>query len=144
MRYICDAPPYAWFQIETAAEAMIESRDMKHAVEKHFKTEWDEASRSYVPAASLHVVEQNIGRKAYIERQMPMFATLRDSDGKGLVTAMLPPGGREDLSFRPIVVGFENSDPYDNYRAAIRILGDHFGLRLNRSRCYPYRRRNMH
>lgn len=144
MRYVCDAPPHTWFQIETAAEASIESRDMKHAVEKHFRMEWDEASRSYVPPASLHVVEQNIGRKAHIERRMPMFVTLRDNTGKGLVTAMLPPGGRENLSFRPIIVGIENSDPYDSYREAIRFLADHFGLRLNRSRCYPYRRGHMH
>ncbi|MFM1813331.1 MAG: hypothetical protein RLZ98_26 [Pseudomonadota bacterium] len=140
MRYVCDAPPHTWFQIETEAEACIESRDMGHAVERHFRMEWDEASRSYVPPPSLHVVEQNIGLKAHIERTMPMFLTLRDNAGKGLVTAMLPSAGREDLSFRPIVVGFENSDPYDEFRPQIRALADHFGLRLNRSRCYPYGR----
>lgn len=140
MRYVCDAPPHTWFQIETEAEASMESRDMSHAVEKHFKMEWEEASRSYVPPASLHVVEKNIGRKAHIERVIPMFLTLRDGGGKALVTAMLPPGGRDDGSFRPIIVGFENTDPYEDYRFAIRALGDHFGLRLNRSRCFPYRR----
>ena len=100
-----------------------------------------EAKQSYVPPASLHVIEQSIGRKAHIERQMPIFVTLRDGDGKAHVTGMLPAEGKEHDNFRPIIVGVENSDPYDTYRPAIRALGDHYGLRLNRSRCYPYSRR---
>jgi hypothetical protein len=37
MRYVCDAPGgTTWFQIETQAEAALESQAMNHAVEKHF------------------------------------------------------------------------------------------------------------
>ena len=71
---------------------------------------------------------------------MPVFLTLRDGEGKALVTAMLPPTGRKDGSIRPIVVGVGNSDPFPQYSEAIRRLGEHFGLVLDPVRCYPYRR----
>ncbi|WP_244610325.1 hypothetical protein [Microvirga pakistanensis] len=70
---------------------------------------------------------------------MPVFLTLRDAEGNGLATAMLPPRGRNDPSFKIIVVGPENRDPYPDHGEAIRKLGEHFGLSLDRSRCYPYR-----
>jgi hypothetical protein len=53
---------------------------------------------------------------------------------------MLPPGGKENKTFRPIVVGEANSDPYPEYAAAIKVLGDHFSMTLDPLRCYPYRR----
>ena len=31
-------------------------------------------------------------------------------------------------------------DPYPQHADAIKALGDHFGLTLDRARCYPYRR----
>jgi citrate synthase len=51
---------------------------------------------------------------------------------------MLPPKGRS--SGTVIVVGPANSDPYVNHAGAIRALGDHFGMTLDRAHCYPYRR----
>jgi hypothetical protein len=51
---------------------------------------------------------------------------------------MLPPGGRESSAFRIIIVGPENRDPYPDQEDAIRALGEHFGLILDRKRCYPY------
>ncbi len=71
---------------------------------------------------------------------MPLFLTLRDSDGAALVTAMLPPGGKEDSAFRMIIVGPDNGDPYPTQEPAIEALGRHFGLSLERSRCFPYQR----
>ena len=71
---------------------------------------------------------------------MPLFLTLRDHEGEGLVTAMLPPGGVDDGSFQIIVVGRANADPYPDHGEAIRVLGEHYGLTLDRERCYPYRR----
>jgi len=53
---------------------------------------------------------------------------------------MLPPGGQDDRSFRPIIVGMANADPYVDHSDAIKALGQHFGLALERGRCYPYRR----
>jgi hypothetical protein len=53
---------------------------------------------------------------------------------------MLPPAGRDDRAFRPIIVGPDNSDPYPEHGAAIGALGEHFGLTLDPARCYPYRR----
>jgi len=84
--------------------------------------------------------EQEIGLKAHIQREMPLFLTLRDDEGNPLVTAMLPPGGQDDRSFRPIIVGMANADPYVDHADAIKALGQHFGLALERGRCYPYRR----
>jgi hypothetical protein len=139
MQYICDAPgSTTWFRIETEGEAALESDVMSHAVEKHFRQAWDAAANSY-RSTSRSFVEQNIGLKDHVRQAMPMFLTLRAANGDALATAMLPPGGSSDPAFRIIIVGPENRDPYREHDEAIRKLGAHFGLALDRSRCYPYR-----
>lgn len=138
MRYICDAPgDKTWFRLETVEEAAAKSLAMHHAVEKHFCREMEKAKRSYQPA-SRTFVEQEIGLKAHIQRAMPLFLTLRNAEGAALVTAMLPAGGKEDTAFRMIIVGPDNGDPYPEQGPAIEALGRHFGLSLERSRCFPY------
>jgi hypothetical protein len=140
MKYICDAPAgKTWFRFETVAEAAAESEQMRHTVEKYFRRERDKASETFQPV-STRFVEQEIGREAHIQREMPLFLSLRDDDGTGLVTAMLPPRGAEDTSFRPIIVAPANADPYPDHGDAIEALARHFGLALERSRCYPYGR----
>ena len=140
MKYICDAAGgRTWFRIETEAEATAESELMRHAVEKFFRKEQEKATQSFQPASKVYF-EQEIGLKAHVQREMPLFLTLRDDDGTPLVTAMLPPSGRDDRSFRPIIVGMANSDPYVEHADAIRALGQHYALPLDRGRCYPYRR----
>ena len=140
MRFVCDAPRgHAWFQIETEAEAALEFELMNHAVEKHFRQAREHAIATYVPPSGSYI-EQNIGLKAHLERVMPMFLTLRDQEGKGLATAMLPPPGQDARAVRPVIVGVGNSDPYPQHGAAIQALGEHFGYVLDRARCYPYRR----
>ena len=139
MKYVCDAPNgKTWFRLETEAEAEAESLSMRHAVEKFFRREQEKAAQTYQPP-SRTFFEQEIGLKAHIQREMPLFLTLRDEDGNALVTAMLPPGGREDASFRPIIVGPGNGDPYAAEPEAIAVLAKHFGLGLDRLRCFPYR-----
>lgn len=140
MQFVCDAPPKAWFRIETEGEAALESRAMDHAVEKYFRQAKEQAARTYVPPRSARVFEQNIGLKEHIQRVMPMFVTLRDPEGKALVTAMLPPDGQDEQQFRPIIVGYGNSDPYPEHGPAICVLGEHFGLTLDAAYCFPYRR----
>ncbi len=140
MQYVCDAAPYTWFKIDTVAEASEESRLMNHAVEKYFQRAYDAAAASFEPPASAAVFEQKIGLKGHIERVMQIFVTLRDSDGKAHVTAMLPPQGQDEDDMRPIIVGFENSDPYVAYEDAIDQLADHYKLILDRDRCFPYAR----
>jgi hypothetical protein len=139
MKFVCDAPDgKTWFRLETEGEAACESEMMQHAVEKYFRQEWEKATESYrAPASALF--EQEIGLKSHVQRTMPLFLTLRDAEGNGLATAMLPPGAREG-GFRTIIVGVGNADPYPTEGDAIRVLGEHFGLTLERSRCYPYRR----
>ena len=140
MRYVCDAPKgRAWFRLEDEAEAAAESASMQHAVAKHFGNAWAKARAGFVPASSRYI-EQEIGLKAHIQRNMPLFLTLRDGAGEAQVTAMLPPGGGDDPSFRPIIVGPGNADPYPQHADAIRALGEHFGLELDRRRCFPYQR----
>lgn len=140
MQYICEAPPKTWFRIETEGEAYLESQAMDHAVEKYFRHAQEEATQSYAPPPTGHVIEQNIGLKAHIQRVMPMFLTLRDGEGTALVTAMLPPEGQDESTFRPIIVGPGNSDPYPAHGDAIRALAEHFGFTLDRARCFPYHR----
>ena len=140
MQYICDAPDRkTWFRIETEDEAERESALMGHAVAKHFRREREKAAGSYRLTSTV-LFEQNIGLEPHIQREMPLFLTLRDGEGDGFVTAMLPPGGKDDPAFRIIVVGKANADPYPEHKAAIEALGAHFGLALDRDRCFPYRR----
>jgi hypothetical protein len=140
MQFVVDAPnDKTWFRIETEAEAAAESQVMRHAVEKYFRIEKEKAARTYQPASKTFF-EQEIGLNAHIQREMPLFLTLRDQDGNAHCTAMLPPGGKEDPRFRIIVVGPGNADPYVSERAAIEALGQHFGIALERDRCYPYQR----
>jgi hypothetical protein len=140
MQFVCDAAGQkAWFRIETEAEAAQESLLMRHAVEKHFQRAYEQASDAYRPTPG-PAFEQDIGRGAYIRRVMPVFLTLRDGDGNALATAMLPQAGRHSPTINPIVVGHGNSDPYPEHGGAIEDLGRHFGLTLDRTRCYPYRR----
>jgi len=139
MQYICDAPERkAWFRIETEAEAAAESEAMRHAVEKYFRRERDAAVRKYKPATSMSYIERDIGLSGHILRTMPLFLTLREHDGTPLATAMLPAGGKDDDSFRTIVVGPANGDPFAAQAGAIAALASHFGLTLTRERCYPY------
>ncbi len=139
MKHVCDAPAgKTWFRIETEAEAADESKMMRHAVEKYFCSEQAKAAQSFQPPSS-RFIEQEIGLKAHLQREMPLFLTLRDQDGNGLATAMLPPRGRDQPGFRPIIVGTQNSDPYPAHGEAIEALARHYGLNLDRARCYPYR-----
>ena len=139
MRYVCDAPGGAtWFRLETEAEAEAEAALMRHAVDKHFRRYEAAARESYRAPAGTPVFEQAIGLKGHISRTRPVFLTLRADDGEGLATAMLPPEGRNQANFRIIIVGPDNSDPYDLYSAHIEALARHFALELPRAQCFPY------
>ncbi len=137
MQFVCDAPGGTWFRFETEGEAILESQLMKHSVDKYFKQAAEEAAKSFVPPATLRGFEEKIGLKAHVQKSMPLFLTLRDSEGNGLATAMLPPGGKDTKSFRPIIVGPGNVDPYPKHGLAIAALGRHFGLALDAARCLP-------
>jgi hypothetical protein len=138
MRYVCDAPDgNTWFQIETEAEALAESRAMDHAVERYFWEARAEAVARYEPPPG-PFIERDIGLKDHVARLMPRFLTLRDREGTALVTAMLPAAANRDPRFRPIVVGRRNGDPYPAHGEAIAALARHMGLGLERDRCYPY------
>ncbi len=114
-------------------------RELRHAVEKYFRREWEKAEASYRPPTTVFI-EQAIGLADHIRRSMPLFLTLRDMEGTGLATAMLPPGGHPDRGFSPIIVGPANADPYADHADAISALAEHFDIALDRARCYPYRR----
>ena len=92
----------------------------------------EHAATSYAPP----YIEQDIGLRAHLKRVMPVFLTLRDQDGKGLATAMLPPPRQDARTLRPVIVG----DPYLQHGDASRVIGDHFGRVLDGIWCYPYRR----
>jgi hypothetical protein len=139
MKFICDAPDgKAWFRIETELEAQQESELMQHAVEKYFRREREKAAQSYQPSPATSYIERDIGLNGYIQRQMPLFLTLRDAEGNGLATAMLPPGGGPTAGFRTIIVGRANGDPYPSEGEAIEVLAKQFGLTLDRNSCFPY------
>lgn len=140
MQFVCDGPNGTWFRMETEGEAIRESQLMNHAVEKHFRQAAEAAAKTFVPPASTWAFEQKIGLKSHVQKVMPIFVTLRDSEGAGLVTAMLPPAGTDESSFRPVVVGPANADPYTRHAEDIKALARHYGLTLDPARCFPYRR----
>ena len=140
MQFVCDAPNGTWFRIETEGEAHKESQLMNHAVEKHFRRAVEEAEKTFVPPPSKWAFEQMIGLKSHVQKVMPIFVTLRDHEGAGLVTAMLPPAGEDERSFRPVVVGPANADPYPQHGEDIKVLARRYGLTLDPARCYPYLR----
>ena len=75
MKYVCDAPDgKTWFRIETEAEAVSESETMRHAVEKYFRKEQETATQSFQPISKVSF-EQEIGLKAHVQREMPLFLT---------------------------------------------------------------------
>jgi hypothetical protein len=140
MEFVCDAiGGKTWFRLETEAEAAAESDLMKHAVEKYFRREHEKAVQSYQPAQPSSI-ERDIGLNSHVMRSMPIFLTLRDRDGAPLATAMLPPLGQDNAQFRIIIVGAANGDPYPAEGESIALLGKHFGLTLDRARCFPYGR----
>jgi hypothetical protein len=140
MQYFCDAPrDLTWFRLISESEAAAESRLMNHAVEKYYRREQEKAAASYRPLTSVFI-EQDIGKADHVLRAMPLFLTLRNQDGAALVTAMLPAAGQPPGSFRSIIVGPGNADPYDHFADAIRALAEHVRMRLDRAHCYPYRR----
>jgi hypothetical protein len=139
MRYVCDAPGgKTWFRFETEAEAEAEAALMRHAVDKYFRRFLGAARESYRAPAGAPTFEQSIGLKDHIARAMPLFLTLRSSDGEGLATAMLPPEGRNQVNFKSVIVGPENADPYVDQAEAIATLGAHYHLDLKREDCFPY------
>ncbi len=145
MRYECDGPNgMTWFRLETEAEAQAESALMGHAVDKFFRRAWEAARACYQPSPGL---ERDIGLKDHIARAMPLFLTLRDENGAGVVTAMIPlvtadhgPARDQDLWRRPILVGPANSDPFSVHAEAIEALARHLRQPLDPMECYPYRR----
>jgi hypothetical protein len=140
MQFVCDVPRgLTWFRMETEAEAIAESQLMQHAVEKYFRRDHAKAAASFTPGPP-NSIERYIGTEAHIQGAMPLFLTLRDREGNARATAMLPPGGKNDADFRIIIVGPKNADPYPDDADAIEALGKHFGLTLDRDRCYPYAR----
>ena len=140
MQYVCDAPNgKTWFRIKTEGEAAHESRLMYHTVEKYFRRERENAVQSWRRERP-NTFERDIGLEAHVQREMPLFLTLRDSEGNALATAMLPPGGEDRGGFQIIIVAASNTDPYPEQDAAIAALGAHFGLTLARHRCFPYGR----
>jgi hypothetical protein len=139
MEYVCDAPHNrTWFRLVTEGEAIAESMEMRHAVEKHYRRERERASEAFHPNTSVFI-EQDINKEDHIRRAMPLFLTLRDEEGTALVTAMLPPRGRGGGG-GCIIVGPGNADPYPEHGDAIKALADHYRVPLDRSSCYPYRR----
>ncbi len=140
MKYVCDAPQRkTWFRIETEGEALAESEIMKHAVEKYFRREREKAIAAYQPGPTAFI-ERDIGLEPHVQARMPWFLTLRANDGTPLATAMLPAGGKDDPSFRIIVVGPSNGDPYPGQDDAIKALAAHVGIALDREHCFPYNR----
>src|SRR5260370_28901242 len=112
---------------------------MSHTAEKYFCRDREKVVQSW-RSERPNAIERDIGLEAHVQREMPLFLTLRDREGIALTTAMLPPGGKDRGGFRIIIVAASTADPYPQQAAALAPLGAHFGLTLDRDRCFPYGR----
>ena len=84
-------------------------------------------------------LEQEIGLKDHVQRGgLPLFLTLRDEDGVGLVTAMVPPEGREERGFRCHPGRPRRPNPRRRASPMLR-WASRLGVALTPARCYPYR-----
>jgi len=131
MRYVCDASErLAWFRLETEGEAVSESVETHAGVAYFFREARRTALLSYRPRADLSFFERDIGLEAHIQRAMPLFLTLRDRDGTALVTAMLPPAGKDSGSHSIFVWGAGGVDPYESHALALQVLETKFDLSI--------------
>ena len=112
---------------------------MSHTVEKYFRREREKAIQSWRPERP-NAIERDIGLEAHVQREMPLFLTLRDREGRALTTAMLAPGGKDRGGFRIIIVAASNADPYPQHDRPSLRWERHFGLTRDRNRCFPYGR----
>ena len=102
MEYVCDAPHNrTWFRLVTEGEAVAESLEMRHAVEKHYRRERERAADAFHPTTSVFI-EQDINKEAHIRRAMPQFLTLarRGRQGAGHRDAAAEGQGRRRLHHR--------------------------------------------
>jgi len=140
MEFVCEASDEtAWFRLVSEADAAQESVLMNHGVVNRFRREKKHAVKAY-RAKSSALADGTIDMDLHIRRTMPCFLSLRDRIGRGLATAMLPPGGRRFPGFPKIIVGRDNTDPYVLYKEAIDALATHFGYPLTRDACFPIAR----
>ncbi len=141
MLFICDAPDHkTWFAFETEAEAEAESAMMNHAVAKYYHRAISMTKASYRPREGLASIERDIALKGYVARHAPLFLTLRDAEGAGLATAMIPRDRlHEGVDIQgAVIVGPGNADPWPDHTDAISALERHLGVGLPRSHAYPY------
>src|SRR5437879_12459590 len=111
MQYVWDAEKgKTWFRMETEGGAAHESRLMSDTVEKYFCRERENAVQSWRPERP-NAIERDIGLEAHVQREMPLFLTLRDREGNALTTAMLPPGGKDRGGLRITIASAPNADP---------------------------------
>ena len=127
------------FGLETEGEATRESENMCHAVERYYRREREKAAQTFRPRSDglLRAGDWSQGPHPARNAAIPDVAR---RERRGSRHRHAAPRGREDRSFRTIIVGRDNGDPYLQYGDAIRALGRHFGTSLERARCYPYRR----
>jgi hypothetical protein len=131
MQYVCDAPGRkTWFRIETDGEALLEAELMRNAIEVQYENARLAAVQTYQPSQRLQSFERNIGLKAHLERSMPIFLTLRDSEGTPLANAMLPPGGRENGLHTTRVVGPNGADAMRFEPEAVKALEKHYNIAI--------------
>jgi hypothetical protein len=139
MQYVCDAPGRkTWFRIETQSEAFLEDEAMRNSVEHRYEDAKLAAVQKYQPAPRLRWFERDIGLNSYLLRSMPMFLTLRDSDGTPLLNAMLPPCGKEDGHHSCQIVGPGGADASNSEHDAVRALEKHFGLSIRTASAKTY------
>lgn len=133
MQFICEAPGQkTWFRIETEGEAVDDAEAMRHAMDYRFRHERQLAIRSYNPNTDARTAENGLG--AHLRRTMPIFLTLRGSDGLPLATAIVP---QIAGYYAANVVGPSYTDAYAREQDAIAALEAHLGRSLRRESYSP-------
>jgi len=139
MQYVCDAPKgKTWFRIETEGEAAHESRLMSHTVENISAASGRRQSSPGVRSAQRDRARHR--PRGPCTARDAAFPHVARQGGQCTGYSDAATGGKDRGGFRIIIVAASNADPYPEQDAAIAALGAHFGLTLDRHRCFPYGR----
>ena len=126
MQYVCDAPGGKTCSGSRRSRGTPGIEMMRHVVEQSYRREQGEG-RPFRPRSNVFFEQGPSGAHPPGDASLPDPPRCRRQRPRD---RQLPPRGREDRSFRTIIVGREN-DPYLQCADAIKTLARHYGIALD-------------
>lgn len=122
-----------WHLLETQQECDQEGVVMHHHISMAFRMESLKVRAEYRESIIPEFQTQD-AEERYEFRHRSLFFSLRNAEGKSLVSGMLPRGTAVG---DPVFVAYSNYDPYVEHEVAIVELGKLYGFDLSCGQAYP-------